>query len=39
LWDPVLLNVLYAPATLDLAVMGALLFYLARRRAPDERRR
>jgi hypothetical protein len=33
LWDPVLINVLYAPATLDLAVLGAALFYLARRRA------
>ena len=33
LWDPVLIDVLYAPATLDLAVLGAALFYLARRRA------
>ena len=33
LWDPVLINFLYAPATLDLAVLGAALFYLARRRA------
>ena len=31
LWDPVLVNALYAPATLDLAVLGAGLFYLARR--------
>jgi hypothetical protein len=33
LWDSVLVNVLYAPATLDLAVLGAVLFYLARRPA------
>ena len=33
LWDPVLINVLYAPAALDLAVLGALLFYFARRPA------
>ena len=32
-WDLVVINLLYAPATLDLAVLGALLFYLARRRA------
>ena len=31
LWDPVLVNALYAPATLDLAVLGAVLLYLARR--------
>jgi hypothetical protein len=30
-WDLVLVNALYAPATLDLAVLGAVLFYLARR--------
>jgi hypothetical protein len=33
LWDLVVVNALYAPATLDLAVLGAGLFYLARRRA------
>jgi hypothetical protein len=32
-WDLVVVNVLYAPAILDLAVLGAVLFYLARRRA------
>jgi hypothetical protein len=32
-WDLMVVNVLYAPATLDLAVFGAVLFYLARRRA------
>ena len=31
LWDVVVVNALYAPATLDLAVLGAGLFYLARR--------
>jgi len=31
LWDPVLVDALYAPATLDLAVLGAVLLYLARR--------
>ena len=31
LWDLLLVNALYAPATLDLAVVGAGLFYLARR--------
>jgi hypothetical protein len=30
-WNLVVVNVLYAPATLDLAVLGAVLFYLARR--------
>jgi hypothetical protein len=33
LWDPVLLKLLYAPAALDLAVLGAALFYLAHRPA------
>ena len=33
LWDLVVINALYAPATLDLAVLGAGLFYLTRRRA------
>ncbi len=33
LWNVVLINALYAPATLDLAVLGAGLFYLARRPA------
>ena len=33
LWDLVVVNALYAPATLDLAVLGAGLFYLARRPA------
>ncbi len=33
LWDPVLLDALYAPATLDLAVLGAVLLYLASRRS------
>ena len=32
-WDLLVVNLLYAPATLDLAVFGAVLFYLARRRA------
>jgi hypothetical protein len=36
LWDVVVVNALYAPATLDLAVLGAGLFYLARRRADRE---
>jgi len=34
LWDLVVVNVLYAPAILDLVVFGVCLFYLARRR-PD----
>ena len=34
LWDLVVVNVLYAPAILDLVVFGGCLFYLARRR-PD----
>ena len=33
LWDVVVVNALYAPAALDLAVLGAGLLYLARRRA------
>jgi hypothetical protein len=33
-WNLAVVNALYAPAILDLAVLGALLFYLARRR-PD----
>ena len=33
LWDLVVVNALYAPAILDLAVLGAGLFYLARRPA------
>ena len=36
LWDLVVVNALYAPATLDLAVLGAGLFYLARRPAGRE---
>ena len=32
-WDLVVVNLLYAPATLDLAVFGAVLFYLTRRPA------
>ena len=31
LWNVVLVNALYAPATLDLAALAAVLFYLARR--------
>ena len=30
-WNLVVVNLLYAPATLDLAVLGGVLFYLARR--------
>ena len=33
LWNVVLVNAFYAPAALDLAVLGAGLFYLARRPA------
>jgi hypothetical protein len=33
LWDPVLLQVMYAPLWLVLAVVGALLIFLGRRRA------
>jgi len=39
LWDPVLVNILYAPATLDFAVLGAALFLVVRRRDDDGRRR
>jgi hypothetical protein len=35
-WDLLLVNALYAPAILDLAVLGAGLFYLARRPAPRD---
>jgi len=34
LWDPVLLAILSAPAFVDLAVLGFVLFYLVRPRAP-----
>ena len=34
LWDPVLLDILSAPAFLDLAVLGFALIYLVRPRAP-----
>ena len=33
-WDPVLLDVLSAPAFVDLAALGLILFLLARPRAP-----
>jgi hypothetical protein len=39
LWDPVLIDALYAPATLDLAVLGAALFYLTHRPAAPRRGR
>ena len=32
LWNLVVINVLYAPEALDLALLGAALFYLTRRR-------
>jgi hypothetical protein len=32
LWDPVLVNILWAPAFVDLAVLGFVLFYLVRPR-------
>ena len=35
LWDPVLIHVLLAPAFLDLAVVGALCFLVARPPAPQ----
>ena len=34
LWDPVLLVLLSAPAFVVMAALGALVFYLVRRRAP-----
>jgi len=34
LWDPVLVRILLAPAFLFLALLGGVLLYLARRRAP-----
>jgi hypothetical protein len=33
LWDPVLVTVLFAPSWLVFAILGALLFYIGRRRA------
>ena len=33
-WDPVLVAILSAPAFVDLAVLGFVLFYLVRPRAP-----
>ncbi|THD48090.1 MAG: hypothetical protein E7774_03635 [Bradyrhizobium sp.] len=32
LWDPVLINMLYAPAALVLAALGLAIFYVTRRR-------
>ena len=34
LWDPILVDILYAPAFVDMAALGAVIFYLVRRRAP-----
>jgi len=34
LWDPVLVAILSAPAFVDMAALGALIFYLVRPRAP-----
>ena len=34
LWDPVLLDILSAPAFVVLALLGLILFYLVRRRPP-----
>jgi hypothetical protein len=36
LWDPVLLNILYAPAFLDLAVLGLLLILVAQPRRESD---
>jgi hypothetical protein len=33
-WDPVLLDILSAPAFVDMAVLGLALFYLVRPRSP-----
>lgn len=34
LWDPVLVTILSAPAFVDMAALGALIFYLTRPRRP-----
>ena len=34
LWDPVLVAILSAPAFVDMAALGAVIFYLVRARAP-----
>lgn len=35
LWDPVLVAILSAPAFVDMAALGIVLFYLARPRPPE----